>query len=119
MHREKKRRASDAVSQKSITDDKQPRKTPSEAMADAFVGYMKYKETGTAVQPNNITKSFGEDLQSFMKSQSTKEKIELVEKQIAVLSRRIQKRQSVEQQSRFSTALQSLENELDELVLPK
>ncbi len=64
---------------------------------DVFVGYMKYQETEAAVQPNSITESLGEDLQSFMKSQSTKEKIELVEKQIAAVSRRIQQSQSVEQ----------------------
>ncbi len=115
----KKRKASEAVSRKSITDDKHSRKTPSEAIADAFVGYMKYKETEAAVQPSSVTESLGEDLQSFMKSQSTKEKIELVEKQISVVSKRIEQSQSVEQQLRFSAALQELENELDELVLPK
>jgi hypothetical protein len=45
----KKRKASDPVSRKSAADNKQQRKTPSEAIADAFVGYMKYKETETAV----------------------------------------------------------------------
>jgi hypothetical protein len=115
----KKRKASDPVSRKSTADNKQQRKTPSEAIADAFVGYMKYKETEAAVQPNSITKSLGEDQQSFMKCQSVKEKIELVEKQIAVVSRRIQQSQSDEQRARFSAALQQLENELDELVILK
>jgi hypothetical protein len=115
----KKRKASEPVSRKSSADNKQQKKTPSEAIADAFVGYMKYKKTEAAVQPKSITESLGEDLQSFMKSQSVKEKIKLVEKQIAVVSRRIQQSQSVEQQAWFSAALQELEKKLDELVLPK
>jgi hypothetical protein len=53
-----------------------------------------------------------------MKSQSTKEKIDLVEKQINVLQRRIQSCDSEELGDHYSLGLKALEMELDSLVMP-
>jgi hypothetical protein len=53
-----------------------------------------------------------------MQSQSTKERIDLLEKQISVLQRRIQSCDSEEQRDCYSLGLKSLKAELDNLVMP-
>jgi hypothetical protein len=49
---------------------------------------------------------------------STKERIDLLEKQITVLQRRIQSCNSEEQQDHNSFSLKTLEAEFDNLVMP-
>ncbi len=82
-------------------------------MADAIIGYIKVKEA-EVVNPRNTTEALGVELQSFMRSQSAKEKIDLLEKQISVVARS----QTNEQRERCSAALQILEKDLDDLVFP-
>jgi hypothetical protein len=65
------------------------KKSPHEAMADAIIGYIKVKEA-EVVNPRNMTEALGVELQSFMRSQSAKEKIDLLEKQISVVARRLE-----------------------------
>jgi hypothetical protein len=53
-----------------------------------------------------------------MHSQSIKEKIELLAKQISVVTKRVERSKTDKQRQHYSAALQELEGELDELVLP-
>jgi hypothetical protein len=52
-----------------------------------------------------------------MHSQSAKEKNELLEKQISVVTRRVQQARSDDERERYSQALQKLKDELDKGVL--
>jgi phosphoenolpyruvate-protein kinase (PTS system EI component) len=46
------------------------------------------------------------------------EKIDLLEKQISVVTKRVEQSKTEEQRQRYSAALEKLESELDDLVLP-
>ena len=59
----------------------------------------------------------GVELEKFLKMQSSKEAIELLEKQIAVISRRIELSESDEQRQLYKDALNKLECKLDNLVM--
>ena len=61
--------------------------------------------------------SLGGELKSVLRSQAVKEKIDLLEKQIAVVVRRIEQSQSPAQKERYTIALRKLESELDDLVI--
>jgi valyl-tRNA synthetase len=111
----KKQRASDTSSQcKSIKSQK---KSPNEAVAEALIGYIKTKEAET-VNPRNMIESLGAELQTFMRAQSTMEKIDLLEKQISVVTKRVEQSKTEEQCQRYSAALEKLKSELNDLVLP-
>jgi hypothetical protein len=77
------------------------------------------KEAGTASQLSSFTESLGLELQSFLKTQSSKEAIDLLEKQMVVISRRIEHSHCDEQRRQFQEALQKLEDQSDNLVMPK
>jgi len=111
----KKGRASD--SSVSANSNKNTKKSHNEQVAEALISYIEAKESA-AVQPENISYSLHVELEGFMHSQSAKEKIELLEKQISVVTRRVQQARSDDERERYSQALQKLEDELDELVLP-
>jgi hypothetical protein len=118
----KKRSASDRDSTKS--DGKKQKKSPSESIADAFISFVKIKEEEAATHPQNIMDSLGGELKSVLRSQAVKEetqavkeKIDLLEKQIAVVVRRIEQSQSPAQKERYTIALRKLESELDDLVI--
>ena len=78
-----------------------------EAIAEAFAGFVKVKEAEVAAQRNNLTDSLGVELQSFLKTQTSKEAIDLLEKQIAVISRKIEQCHCDEQHHRCQEALKS------------
>ncbi len=59
---QKKRKASDSMT--TNINNKQ-KKSPSEAIAEAFAGFVKVKEAEVAAQRNNLTDSLGVELQSF------------------------------------------------------
>jgi hypothetical protein len=65
-----------------------------------------------------MTESLGVELRTFMRAQSTMEKIDLLEKQISVVMKRVEQIKTEEQHQRYSAALEKLESELDDLVLP-
>ena len=65
-----------------------------------------------------MTETLGAELQTFMRAQSTMEKIDLLEKQISVVTKRVEQSKTEEQRQRYSAALEKLESELDDLVLP-
>ncbi len=83
----KKRKASDTST--SAINNKSNKKSPNEQMADAIIGYIKVKEA-VAVQPNNMSHSLSVEMEQFMQSQLSKEKIELLKKQISVIMRRVE-----------------------------
>jgi hypothetical protein len=64
-----KKRASDTTSV-----GKSQKISPNEAVTEAIIGYMKVKEAA-ALNPRNMTKSLGVELQTFMHTQSTMEKM--------------------------------------------
>ena len=66
-----------------------------------------------------MSKVLGQDLKSFLSLQSMKEKIEVLEKQISVVSRRALQCEMEEQRERYKEAQKKLEIELDNLVFPK
>jgi hypothetical protein len=111
----KERRASDTST--SNNNGKSQKKSPNEAIADAIIGYIKVKEA-EVVNPRNMTDALGVELQSFMQSQSAKEKIVLLENQISVVARRLEQSQTNEHCENYSAALQKLEKDLDDLVFP-
>jgi hypothetical protein len=111
----KNRKASAAISVQSKRSNKQ-KKSPSEAIAESFATSIEFKRNEP--KPNDLNDTLRRDVQSYMRSQSTKEKIDLVEKQIDVLQRRIQFCDSEEQRDRYSLGLKALETELDKLVMP-
>ena len=86
-------------------------------MAEALIGYIKTKEAET-VNPRNMTESLGAELQTFMRAQSAMEKNDLLEKQISVVTKRVEQSKTEEQGQHYSAALEKLESELDDLVLP-
>ena len=57
-------------------------------------------------------------MEIYMHTQSKKEKIDLLEKQIEVLQRRIKSSSSEEQCDRYCLGLIKLEAELDDLIMP-
>jgi hypothetical protein len=61
---------------------------PTNTIADAIVGLAKAREAATAHQTASMSEVLGQELKSFLSSQSLKEKIEVIEKQISVVSRR-------------------------------
>jgi hypothetical protein len=81
-------------------------------MAEAIVGLVKVKELELA-QPWSTTDFLEVDLKCIMESQSTKEKIELLEKQISVVMRKLEQSHTDESRERFQGALVKLEEELD------
>jgi hypothetical protein len=86
---------------------------------EALIGYIRAKEA-VAVQPQNISNLSSVELECFMHSQSRKEKIGLLEKKISVVTRRVQEcRTNDDECECYSRALQKLEDELDNLVLPR
>jgi hypothetical protein len=112
---QKKRKASDTVSMS--TKNNKQKKSPSETMAEAIVGLVKVKELELA-QPWSTTDFLVVDLKCIMESQSTKERIELLEKQISIVMRKLEQSNTDESRERFQGALVKLEEELDILVLP-
>jgi hypothetical protein len=60
----------------------------------------------------------GVELERFLKMKSSKEAIELLEKQIAFISRRMELILSDEQHQRYKDALEKLECKLDNIVMP-
>jgi hypothetical protein len=86
----KKQRASDS---RSVS--RRHKKSTNEAVAEAIVGYMKVKEA-TTLHPSNMTEALGVMLKTFMHAQSTIEKIELLEKQISVVTKRVEQSKSKE-----------------------
>jgi hypothetical protein len=111
----KKQRASESsISAKS---NRSIKKSPNKQVAEALIGYIRAKEA-VAVQPQNISNTLSEELESFKHSQSRKEKIELLEKQISVVTRRVHECRTDDEHERYSRVLQKLEDELDNLVLP-
>jgi len=111
----KKRSASDRDSTKS--DGKKQKKSPSESIADAFISFVKIKEEEAATHPQNIMDSLGGELKSVLRSQAVKEKIDLLEKQIAVVTRCIEQSQSPAQKVCYTIVLCKLESELNDLVI--
>lgn len=111
----RKRKMSAAVAVQSKPNNKQ-KKSPSESIAEAFTSLIQLKQN--EAKPNDLSEILRGDMQSYMRSQSTKERIDLLEKQISVLQRRIQSCDSEEQRDRYSLGLKSLEAELDNLVMP-
>ena len=61
---------------------------PTNTIADAIVGLVKAREAATAHQTASMSEVLGQELKSFLSSQSLKEKLEVIEKQISVVSRR-------------------------------
>jgi len=100
----KKGRAS--VSSISAKSNKNTKKSPNEQVAEASIGYSKVRETA-AVQLKKISNSLRVELEGFMHSQSAKEKIELLEKQISVITRRVQQARSDGEREHYSQALQN------------
>jgi len=96
----KKRSALDRDSTKS--DGKKQKKSPSESIADAFISFVKIKEEEATAHPQNIMDSLGGELKSVLRSQAVKEKIDLLEKQIAVVVRRIEQSQSPAQKEHYT-----------------
>jgi len=82
---QRKRKASGNSSITSKNNKK--KKTPSETMAEAIVGLVKVKELELA-KPQQ-TDVLAVDLKRIMESQSTRERIELLEKQISVVTRKL------------------------------
>lgn len=111
----KKRKASDTISVSS--KDSKGKKSPSETIAEAIAGLVKVKELELA-QPRSTADFLVVDLKHIMESQSTKERIELLEKQISVVTRKLEQSSTDESRERFQGALVKLEEELDNLVLP-
>jgi hypothetical protein len=89
----KKRRASDTSFQ--CKSNKSQKKSPNEAVAEALIGYIQTKEA-KAVYPRNMTETLGAELQTFMRAQSTVEKIDLLEKQISVVTKRVEQSKTEE-----------------------
>jgi len=114
---QKKRRASDSTDNNNKSSAKKQKKSPSESIAEAFAGFVQLKEAESASRRSTITDSMGVELEKFLKMQSSKEAIELLEKQIAVISRRIELSESDEQRQHYKDALNKLECKLDNLVM--
>jgi hypothetical protein len=70
-------------------------------VAKAIVGCMTVKKA-KARHPRNMTAALGVELKMFMNVQSTKEKIELLEKQISVVTKRVEQSKSEEQHQHYS-----------------
>jgi hypothetical protein len=112
---QRKRKAS---GNSSITSkNNKQRKSPSKIMAVVIVGLVKVKELELA-KPQQ-TDILAVDLKCNMESQSTRERIELLEKQISVVTRKLGQSCTDESRERVRAALVKLEEELDNLVLPK
>jgi hypothetical protein len=111
----KKRKASDTISVSS--KNSKGKKSPSETIAEAIAGLVKVKELELA-QPRSTADFLVVDLKHIMESQSTKERIELLEKQISVVTRKLEQSSTDESHEWFQGALVKLEEELDNLVLP-
>ncbi len=86
-------------------------------MAEAIVGLVKVKELELAMPQQ--TDVLAVNLKRIIESQSTRERIELLEKQISVVTRKLGQSSTDESRERFRAALVKLEEELDNLVLPK
>jgi hypothetical protein len=99
------------------TKNNKQKKSPSETMAEAIVGLVKVKELELA-QPWSTTDFLVVDLKHIMELLSTKERIELLEKQISVVMRKLEQINTDESRELFQGALVKLEEELDILVLP-
>ncbi len=112
----KKRKASESAS---VTNNKgnKLKKSPTEAMAEAISGLVRMKEMELANR-STATDVLGVDLKRIMELQSTKEKIELLEKRISVVTRKLEQSRSDEHRQRFQAALEKLEEDLDSLVIP-
>jgi hypothetical protein len=67
----------------SAKNNKSNKKSPYEQVAEALIGYIKTKGA-VIVQPQNISHSLSVEMENFMQSQPTKEKIELLENHISV-----------------------------------
>ena len=65
-----------------------------------------------------MTESLGAELQTFVRAQSTMENIDLLKKKISVVTKRVEQSKTEEQGQHYSAALEKLESELDDLVLP-
>ncbi len=87
MNASKKLRVSD--SSVSAKNNKSNKKSPNEKVAEALIGYIKAKEA-VAVQHQNISNSLSAEIETFMQSQSIKERIELLEKQTSVVTKKVQ-----------------------------
>jgi hypothetical protein len=96
---------------------KSHKKSPNEAVAEDIAGYMKVKEA-EALNPRSMAESLDVELQTFMHAQSTMGKIELLEKQISVVTKRVENNETDEQRQRCSAVLEKIESKLDELILP-
>jgi hypothetical protein len=87
-----------------------------EQVAEAPIGYIQRANEAAAVKPQNIGNSLSFEIEDFRLSQSTKDRIELFEKQIQSLQEECSKARGI--MSASIAVLQKLENELDDLVLP-
>jgi hypothetical protein len=67
----------------SAKNNKSNKKSPYEQVAEALIGYIQTKGA-VIVQPQNISHSLSVEMENFMQSQPTKEKIELLENHISV-----------------------------------
>jgi hypothetical protein len=92
-------------------------KIPDGIQLDTFISCVKIKEEEATAHPQNIMDSLGGELKSFLRSQAVKEKIDLLEKQIAVVTRCIEQSQSPAQKVCYTIVLCKLESELDDLVI--
>ncbi len=111
----KKRKASTAIVAEPRSNKKQ--KSPLETIADAFTSFLQSRNQDTEKQ-YELTKTLGDDMQIYMSSQSKKEWIDLLERQIEVLQRRLQSSSSEEQCERYRLGLMKLEADLDDLIMP-
>ncbi len=83
----KKRKASDTANVSSKINKQ--RKSPSNTIAEAIAGLVKVKELELA-QPQNTTDFLAVDFKKIIESQSIKERIYLLEKQISVGTRKLE-----------------------------
>jgi folate-dependent tRNA-U54 methylase TrmFO/GidA len=97
----KTRRASNTST--SATKNISNKESPNEQMAGAIIGYIKVKEA-EAVQPGNMSHSLSVELEQSMQSQSSTEKIELLEKLISVVMRRIEQSKTDDDRKHCSAA---------------
>jgi hypothetical protein len=95
----KKKEASESASITNNNGNKL-KKSPTEAMAEAISGLVRMKEMELANR-STATNVLGVDLKCIMESQSTKEKIELLEKQISFVTRKLEQSRSDEHHQCF------------------
>jgi hypothetical protein len=91
----------------SAKNNKSNKKSPYEQVAEALIGYIQTKGA-VIVQPQNISHSLSVEMENFMQSQPTKEKIELLENHISVGIKWVQQFRTVDEYEYYSIALQKL-----------